>query len=90
MYLIYHTLEYYAEINTTGNKLGTGILCILRLEPLWEIIQCGFTSKGYKGFGPADLRILYDENILRGGKTMRNLTYFLIRQSHRIYVPLEQ
>ena len=30
-----------------------------------RIVQCCLTSKGYKGFQPADLRILYDAKILR-------------------------
>ena len=38
---------------------------------VWEITR----SKMYKGFGSADLRILYDENILRGGEIMRSRLY---------------
>ena len=34
---------------------------------------------GYRVFELAVLRILYDENILRGGKIMRNLLYVLVR-----------
>ena len=37
------------------------------LLPNGLIVQCCLTSKGYKGFGPADLRILHDEKILGGG-----------------------
>ena len=34
-----------------------------------------FTSKGDKGFGPADLRILNDATILGGVEFMPNLLY---------------
>ena len=66
-------LEYYAEINPTRNILRTEIICVLRFTMVWETIQCYLTSKGYRGFGPADLRILYDSKILRRGEIMRNL-----------------
>ena len=38
-----------------------------------RIIQCCLTSKGYKGFAPTDLRILYNAKILRRGEIMQNL-----------------
>ena len=62
---IEHTLEYYAEINTTKNKFGIGISCALRFKSVLEIIHCCLTSKGYNGYGPEDLTFLYDAKILR-------------------------
>ena len=38
-----------------------------------RIIQCCLTSKGYKGFAPADLRMFYDAKIFRGGEIMQIL-----------------
>ena len=51
--------------STLPEKNGTGILCILQFKTVWKIIQCCLTSKGHNGFGPGDLRIFYDENILK-------------------------
>ena len=76
-----HTLACYAGVNTKGNKLCTRISCTLRFKTVWKIIQCCFTSKGYKGLGLADLRIFIHENILGGREIMRNLLY--IRQGQR-------
>ena len=30
-----HTLDYFAEINSTTNEFGTGILCALRFKMVW-------------------------------------------------------
>ena len=43
-----------------------------------EVIRSRLTSKGYKDLGPADLRILNVENILRGGEIMQNLLYEVV------------
>ena len=61
-----HTLEYYAEMSTTDNKFGNGILCILHFKLELDYIK--LTTKGHKGFGPADFTMLYDENALRSGE----------------------
>ena len=58
-------------------KIRTGKICALRLETNWEIIQCCLTFKGYKEFGPADLRILYDAIISRGGEIKQNVLYMI-------------
>ena len=77
-----HTLENCSEIYPTRNIIGTGILCALRFETDWEFIQCWLASKRYKGFGPADMRILYESNILGGGESMRNLLYHKLGSDH--------
>ena len=56
-----HTLRYYVEINTTGNKFRTRILCALELKSIWETSQCYLASKRWE---VTDLRILYVLNIL--------------------------
>ena len=57
----------------------------INLEPefkrVWEIIHNCFTAKKYKRFGPADLRILYNENVLGGGKIIRSLLYYEIENT---------
>ena len=70
-----HTYECYAEINPTRKKNGTWILCALQFEKVGEIILYCLTCKGYKGFEPVDVCILYDTKILRGGEIMQNLLY---------------
>ena len=60
------------DFGVLGSFQCQGILCILRFQTVWEIIQCWLTSKGYKGFTPSDLRVLYDENTLKG-ENMRTL-----------------
>ena len=67
------TLENYAEKNPTRYKIGNVILCALGLKTTWETIHYCLTSKGYKGFVPVYLSILYDAKILRGWEIMRNL-----------------
>ena len=61
-------MDCHVETNTSKNKFGTGILRMLRFKTVSEIIQCCLSSNGYEGFGHANLRILYDENTLRGGE----------------------
>ena len=70
-----NTMEGYAKINTTRNKFESRILCEIQLKKVWERNPMLPQFKGYKGFGPADLRILYEEKILRGGEVMRNQLY---------------
>ena len=71
-------MEIY-DIKALHQKLliftQAGILCIQRFKTVREIIRCCLTSSGYVGFGPADLSIIYNENILREGEFMRNLQY---------------
>ena len=72
---MWSTEGYYTEINTAGNKYGTGIQCALKFKTVGETIQWCLTSKIYKRSEPADLRILYVEKILRGEEIMRILLY---------------
>ena len=71
---IEHTLNFYADINPTIKKFGHGMLCALRFETVGDY-RCCLTSKGYKGPGPAVLRILYDTKNLSGEEIMRNVLY---------------
>ena len=43
-----HTWGFYTEINTTRNKFGIEILCILQFKMVCEITLCSLSSKGYK------------------------------------------
>ena len=81
-----NTLEYYAEINPTRIKFGYEILCTLRFKTVWEIIQCSLTSKGYEGFGPADLYIVYDAKILKIEEILRNLLLHNFALLTRIFI----
>ena len=83
-----HAMDYYAEINPTNKQFETGILCALRFRTLWEIIQCYPTFMEYKGFGPTDLRILYDAKVLGGWEDSRNVLYHLENCHKVFFVPL--
>ena len=63
----------YPEIDTTRNKYGTGLICMLRFETADNFIQNCLIFKGYKGFGFSDLRVLHNETNLKRGKVMRIL-----------------
>ena len=53
------------------------------------ITQCCLTSKGYEGFTPADLCILYDAKILRGGEIIQNLLmqWYVMTFTWNLYNP---
>ena len=62
------TLEYYAEIDPTRNKFGTGYYAHCDLKRSEKLSNAAsLLRNGYKGIRLADLRILYDAIVLRGG-----------------------
>ena len=69
-------LLYSVEINPTRNEIGTGLLSALQFKTVWVFIQCCLTSMGYKGFGFADLRYLYNTKIFKGGEIVQNLLFY--------------
>ena len=51
-------MEIMRKSTLAERKFWAGIICVQRFKTVWQIMQCCLTSKGYKGFELAYLRIL--------------------------------